>query len=157
MTCEELKTIFTGGGKVLPSFMVFIYPTVGDTFLVNSYVEAAATHQKLSIRYVNSLNAAFYNSFDTNSSDLYVLYAEEFALPTNFEPEDYNKVIVVCNKYKGDTKYAVRFPKLTEDNLKEYMEDMCPGLSAKSRDWIYEDADGNAFKIDAEMKKLGVK
>jgi len=156
MTCEELKNILTQGGPIPPSFMVFVYPTAGDTFLANSYAVATAENQFLDIKYIDNLNEALYNSFDTNSYDVFVLHTEEFTLPANFDPEDYNKVIVICNKYKGDAKYAIKFPKLTDDNLKEYMETKCPGLSAKSIDWIYDDAEGNPFKIDNEMRKIGV-
>ena len=157
MTCEELKKICRHENPDFPpSFMVFVYPTAGDTFLVNSYVESVAENQFLDIRYIDNLNEALYNSFDTNSGDLFVLHVDEFTLPANFDPEDYNKVVVVCNKYKGAADYAIKFPKLTEDNLKEYMETICPGLSTKSIDWIYEDAEGNAFKIFNEMQKLRV-
>ena len=155
MTCEELKTKLINKEPV-DSFLVFVCPKDNNRFIANQYVEAIASESNLTIRYISGLTEALYNSFNLQEDILYVINTEEFNLPIPFYAEDYNKVVVVCTKYKGEAQYAVKFPELTKDNIIEYMEDLCPGLSAKTLEWIYDDAEGNLYKIYNEMMKLHV-
>ena len=155
MTCEELKNKICKK-EPLDSFIVLVGSKANSLFMASQYAEAIATNSGLRIRYISGLAEALYDSFNFQEDVLYILKTESFDLPIPFYAEDYNKVVVVCSKYKGDAKYAVKLPEPTKDNIIEYMEDYCGGLTAKTLEWIYDDAEGDINKIDNEMKKLTV-
>ena len=153
MTCEELKSKIESGEK-LDSFLVLTYPKANGAFLADQYLNAIAKNQNLRMVYIHNIAMALYDAFGLQDDVLYVLKADEFTLPARFDPYDYGKVVVICGKYKGSNDYVVRLPELTQDNIKEYMECLCPGLPPNIINWIYDEAEGNIDRISSEMSKL---
>ena len=155
MNCEELKNKILNN-TLDDSFLVFVYPD--NKFVVDQYVDEIATRKGLTKTYIDSLQdiAVSANEFFEVAKDkLYVLYSDKMTLAGDLT--EYTNTIVVCKELtniKEYSQYVVKFDKLTEDQIKEYMEVLCPGLGQSNIDWLYNTASGDIYRIYFELMKI---
>ena len=157
MTCEELKTKVLNG-ELDDSLLVFVYPD--NTFLVNQYINQICKIKDLTPKYLDSIKDVPVDAddfFGTSESTLYVITVDKFVVSVS--DLQYTNTIVICKEATNtvdDNNPIVEFPKLTKDQIKEYMEVLCPGLTLNILDWLYDITGGDIYRIEKELLKISI-
>lgn len=155
MNCEELKSkILTN--TLDDSFLIFVYPD--NLFTVAQYVDKICETKKLKVVYAEDLTdvPADANSlFGVEDDSLFVIYDDKVTLKG--EVDKYKNTIIICKEVtnaKEYDKYIVKFPKLNEEQIKEYMTVLCPGVSVNDLNWLYDITGGDIYRIYNELNKI---
>lgn len=154
MTCEELKNKILN--KVVDdSLLICIYKDT--TFVISQYIKQIAKDKKLSINYVDFLENIDLdsNNFFGVDTNLYVLNTDKVTCSDDLLK--YKNTIIVCKDVVGGEQYKdniVVFDKLTEDQVLEYMQVLCPEITDNYLGWLYDICGGDIYRIDKELQKL---
>lgn len=150
MVCSDLKKSILDNSLDL-SYLIFIYKD--NKFLCNEYINEIAKRKNLNIVYVSNVKdiPEYNDTFGLVDNNLYVLNQDKLELTST----KYRNVIFVCKEVNVKDN-VVKFPELEKWQVLEYMKVMCSGLSADELEWLYTISKGNIYRIEQEVKKIGV-
>ena len=147
----------------LESFYIFNYDD--NTFIVNQYVNAISQIKDLKLTYVEDLKGFFPDKDDIfgtieliDETSLYVYKCEEFD-NKDYSIKDIKNLIIVCKKVDDETSkifdsYLVKFPKLEEWQIKDYVYSKGDGIADVKLDWLCSVAGNDIYRLDNELSKL---
>ena len=161
MTCEELKYKILSR-SVDDSILIFTYGAKDSTsrFVMNQYIYYICRDKHLQKEYIESLDEISLEAnafFGTDKDVMYILMTDKFVCSETLN--QYKNLIVICKEVVNGKQYedrVIKFSPLTKDQIVEYMEVTCPGLSEDIINWLYDITNGDIFRIDIELKKLSV-
>lgn len=157
MTCEELKNSILNN-SLTDSFLVLTYPD--NKFVVNQYVDEISKLHKLTKVYIESLSDINVNGnglFNVPQNVLYIMGKDSVTLTGDVSV--YKNTIVLCKEVtnrKDYSQYIVDFEKLTPEQIKEYMQVLCPGVSKSRLFWLFDSTKGDIYRIYNELRKISL-
>lgn len=161
MTLQELKTDIINN-SLSDDLLVLVCEE--NTFLANQYIDEISAQKCLSINKINSLNetselSALSLVFDFDNH-LNVLRTDIF----DEKLEDYSQfknTIVVCSKVSKEIEklisdYTVKMTKLEPWHVEAYAKLLCPELSNKDIEWLYNASNKDIYKVLNELDKITI-
>lgn len=157
MTLIDLKKAIEAQ-NVPDDFMILLCSD--NTFIADQYVEAICGINNLTKTLIKSLQE------QTSALALVMEHTDELSvLKTDVFEEaliDYSNLkntVVICNKIDKKIKplvedYIIEVPKLTDWQVKSYINLICPELDEEEVDWLYTATNGDIYKIINEVDKL---
>ena len=156
MTCEELKNKIID--KTLgDSLLVLSYKD--NDFVTTQYVNQICKDKRLTKIYIDSLDDISVDAnefFEASTDVMYILKVDKFVCTENLDR--YKNVIVICKEVVNKDLYpnVISISQLNKDNIIEYMQVMCPGISEEKLNWLYEVSGGDIYRLEKEMRKLEI-
>lgn len=160
MTLMELKNFIID--KIVPTdFMIFV--SKDNPYLATQYVKALS---ELSVGGINKI-ASIYEPqqsslmlLTSSAETLNVLTVDTF----DERAEDYTQfenTIVVCeqvdkNIAKNVEKYVIKFPKLEEWQICDYVKTICPKLDNEDIEWLIKATGGSIERVTNELAKVAL-
>lgn len=157
MTCEELKNKIIN--KTLDNSLLILSYKDND-FVIRQYINQICKDKKLIKTYIESLDEISVDAnafFEVAENVMYILKTDKFVCTEALS--NYKNVIVICKEVVNKDLYpdgVVAVSQLNKDNIIEYMQVMCPGISEEKLNWLYEVSGGDIYRLDRELKKLNI-
>ena len=161
MNLQELKMIILDHTPDT-SFKIFLCED--NFFLAKQYVKAISENQNLICNYVDDFSDIKQDSalsliFDY-SANLNILITDIFK-EANLDFNNLENCIVICSSIDKSTlslvkDYIINFPKLSDWQVKAYINQVTPELTEEQIDWLYTATNGNIYKIQSELDKLNL-
>ena len=157
MTLIELKKCIES--QVIPNdFIIFVCPE--NTFIANQYIDAICDINNLTRTNINSLqeqNSALALVME-HTDELSVLTVDVFD-EMLIDYSSLTNTVVICSKIDKKIKsfvedYIIEVPKLTDWQVKSYINLICPALTTEEVDWLYQATNGNVYRIVNEIDKV---
>lgn len=158
MKIKDLKVQILNKLK-LDQFMIFICKE--NYFLANQYINTYCKNLGLQKEYVKTVqethNTALSLVLDQTQS-LNIVVVDEFEEDLSSYSE-YTDCVVICKKVSKSIqnkveKFCIEFPTLEDWQIKDYIKVMCKGLDQYDIDWLYDNTNGNIYKIETEVNKI---
>lgn len=132
-------------------------------FLAKQYLEALSNKLNKEIQFIKNIHQVYNDNMIliTDTTDtLNVLITDTF----DEVVEDYyalTDLVVICKKVDKAIssqveEFIVKFQKPLDWQVKAYMLTLCPGLTEHEADYLYDNTDGDIYKIDNEVSKISI-
>lgn len=169
MKLSELKNEIEKG-LVLFANHLYIFEYTDNDFLVKQYIHEIAKIKQQYIQFVDSFEelidiSSNENVFgeDFDEKVLKVLVVDTFDELANESMMSIKDSIVICNKiakevehsYENFSSHLVKFPKLEPWQVKDYIKVNCKGLDKEYIDKLYDVTNGDIYRIENEIGKIG--
>lgn len=151
--------------KKLPLEPFYIFCYEDNTFIVNQYIRVMSQNRELKITYVDDLKGFFPDKDDIfgtieliDENCLYIYKCDEFD-SKDFSLKDVKNLIIICKKLDQESEkifdsYIVKFPKLEDWQIKDYVYSKGEGISDFKLDWLCSVAGNDIYRLDSELSKL---
>ena len=160
MKLSELKQFIENPDLSIPNeLMVFVYED--SSFLAKQYLNAICEKRNLQKNIINSLtdisdNSALSLVFDF-SARLNVLITDTFDEISD-DYDSLTNVIILCHKIdkaieKKVKDFVIKFPKLKDWQVLDYLKLKYKGVSAENLDWLYKVTKGSIDRLENELDK----
>lgn len=162
MTLQKLKELILNDTL---SDDLIIFLCEDDHFLATQYTNEIAARKNFKINIIKDIrelqNDSLGNLFeDSNSNRLNLLITDNFdTFVSNYY--DLENTIIICDKIdkkiaKNVEPYIVKIKKATDWAVKDFMNVYCPGLAPTLVDMLYQNTNGNIYRIINELDKLNL-
>jgi len=162
MTLQKLKELILND-TLSDDFLIFLCED--DHFLATQYTNEIAARKNFKINIIKDVREVQNDSLgslfeDSNSNRLNVLVTDTFdTFVTNYY--DLENTIVICDKIdkkivKNVEPYIVKVKKVAEWAVKDFINVYCPGLNPTLVDMLYQNTNGNIYRIINELDKLNL-
>lgn len=128
------------------SFMIWQVIDDSSRIITKQYINEISKFKNFEIKSIDDLNEIPDESF-IEDNNLYILNTLEYN-----KPESHSNTIVICEKTKD--KRAIKFPKLENWQVIDYVLSFAIGLTKQDLEYFIEAYDGNYWRFISDFEKI---